>query len=68
MLVLSRDLDEQIEIGQAGDVLDGPITIKLLEIRGKTKARIGIDAPDDIGVHRGEVAEQRRAEAVGAVS
>lgn len=67
MLVLSRDLDEQIEIGQAGDVLDGPITIKLLEIRGKS-ARLGIDAQDDVGVHRGEVAEQRRAEAVGAVS
>lgn len=49
MLVLSRKKGEEIKIG------DG-ITIVLVEIRGD-KARIGIEAPRDVPVHRGEVYE-----------
>jgi carbon storage regulator len=50
MLVLSRKLNETIVIG------DGLIVIRVLEWRGD-KFRIGIDAPRDIPVHRGEVHE-----------
>lgn len=53
MLVLSRAVDGQIVIGDAktGEDL---ITITLVQIRGE-KVRIGIDAPRDLDVHRGEV-------------
>lgn len=47
MLVLSRQRDEKIVIG------DG-IVITVVDIRGD-KVRIGIDAPPDVPVHREEV-------------
>lgn len=46
MLVLSRKKSEKIRIND-------DITISVIEIRGN-KVRIGIDAPRDITVHRGE--------------
>lgn len=48
MLVLSRQVDEKIIIG------DGEITITVVDIRGD-KVRIGIEAPRDTTVHREEV-------------
>lgn len=54
MLVLSRRCNESITIGQAGDVLDGPIVVMVTDIRGD-KARIGIEAPRRIQIHRQEV-------------
>lgn len=52
MLVLSRQLDESIIIG------DGPnkITITVVDIRGD-RVRLGIEAPTKIPVHRQEVYE-----------
>jgi len=47
MLVLSRKKTQTI-------VIDGNITITILEIAGN-KCRIGIDAAKNITVHRGEV-------------
>jgi carbon storage regulator CsrA len=47
MLVLSRKLQEQICIG-------GQITITILKTRGKT-VRLGIEAPRDVRVTRGEL-------------
>lgn len=47
MLVLSRKCNERILIGDN-------IEIVLIEICGD-KARIGVDAPKDISVHRSEV-------------
>jgi carbon storage regulator len=47
MLIITRKLDETILIGEH-------ISIKILEIRGK-QVRLGIEAPDDILVLRGEV-------------
>jgi carbon storage regulator len=47
MLVLARHIDQQIVIGD-------DIVITLVDIRGD-KARIGIDAPADVPVHRREV-------------
>lgn len=48
MLVLSRKRNERIVI--AG----GEIVLTIVEIRGD-KVRLGIEAPKDISVHRGEV-------------
>jgi carbon storage regulator len=49
MLVLSRHRDESIIIGD-------DIVITIVDIRGD-KVRLGIDAPQDIPVHRQEVYE-----------
>ena len=49
MLVLSRKKDEQI-------VIDGRISVRVIEIRGKT-VRLGIEAPQEMTVHRSEVLE-----------
>lgn len=54
MLVLSRKKGEQI-------VISDTITITIVEIRGD-KVRIGIDAPDDVTVHRQEVWDAIKAE------
>ena len=48
MLVLSRKMNERIVI--AG----GEIVLTVVSIRGD-KVRIGVEAPKDISVHRGEV-------------
>lgn len=50
MLVLSRKRNERIVIA------DGEIVLTIVEIRGD-KVRVGIEAPRDIPVHRGEVQE-----------
>ena len=47
MLVLSRHRDESIMIGDN-------IVLTIVDIRGD-KVRLGIDAPQDIPVHRQEV-------------
>ena len=47
MLVLSRKLNESI-------VLDGDIRIVVLGVRGK-QVRLGIEAPDRVGVTREEL-------------
>jgi carbon storage regulator len=58
MLVLSRNTDESIVIGN-------DITITIVAIQGD-KIRLGIDAPREIPVHRLEVyqaiAEQQKAQ------
>ena len=54
MLVLTRRPEEVIEIGHN-------IKITVLEIRGES-VRIGIDAPREVPVHRGEVADAIRQE------
>lgn len=54
MLVLSRHRDESIMIGD--DVM-----ITIVDIRGD-KVRLGIDAPQEIPVHRQEVYEAIKRE------
>ncbi len=49
MLVLSRKLDEKIAIGDN-------IEITVVEIRGDT-VKIGISAPKDVKIYRGELLE-----------
>jgi carbon storage regulator len=47
MLILTRKLGETIAIGD-------DIKITLLDIKGK-QLRIGIEAPQNVSVHRGEI-------------
>lgn len=54
MLVLSRERDETIVIGD-------DIRITVVDIRGG-KVRLGIEAPKDVPVHRKEVADSIRRE------
>ena len=54
MLVLSRKKDEKIMIGD-------DVTLMVIEIRGD-KVRLGIDAPNDVSVHREEVFNDIRRE------
>ncbi len=49
MLVLSRITGEDIRIGD-------DITIRVVSVRGE-RVRIGVDAPKDVRVHRGEIYE-----------
>ncbi len=59
MLVLSRQRDESIIIGDN-------IVVTIVDIRGD-KVRLGIDAPNEIPVHRREIHEaiQRENERSG---
>ena len=54
MLVLSRHRDESIIIGD-------DIVVTIVDIRGD-KVRLGINAPQDIPVHRREVYEAIQSE------
>ena len=54
MLVLSRHRDESIMIGD-------DIVVTIVDIRGD-KVRLGIEAPNDIPVHRQEVYEAIKRE------
>lgn len=49
MLVLSRQFEESIVIGQRGEIV-----VTVLEIRGD-KVRLGVSAPSEIPVHREEI-------------
>ncbi len=49
MLVLTRRLDESI-------VIDGGITVTILRVQGD-KVRLGIEAPKEIPIKRGELVE-----------
>jgi carbon storage regulator len=49
MLVLTRKIGEKIQIG------DG-ITVTVLDVKG-ARVRIGIDAPDNVRIVRGELVE-----------
>lgn len=57
MLVLSRQRDESIIIGDN-------IVITIVDIRGD-KVRLGINAPNDVPVHRQEVYEAIKRETGG---
>ena len=54
MLVLSRKRNESI-------VINENISVTVVEIRGD-KVRIGIDAPNDVSIHRLEIWVAKQAE------
>ena len=55
ILVLSRKVNEQIHLGD-------DITVTVVDIRGD-KVRLGITAPRDVSIHRGEIHEMIQREA-----
>ena len=55
MLILTRRPAESIVIG------DEVIRITVLSVKGN-QVRIGVDAPDDVEVHREEIFEKIKAE------
>jgi len=57
MLILTRKKAESLKIGAESDVLEGPITVTVLEIKGG-QVRIGIEAQRDIRVDRDEIREK----------
>jgi carbon storage regulator len=58
MLVLTRRVGEWISIGEN-------VTVRVLSVKGDT-IQLGVDAPREIPVHRGEIFEQIRAETEAA--
>lgn len=56
MLVLSRKPNQEVCLPDLG------VSFRVLQI-GKTSVRIGIDAPDEIHVLRGELSKLRQAPA-----
>jgi len=60
MLVLTRKLGESIIIGEK-------IKVTFLEIKGK-QLRIGIEAPQEVTVYRGEIYEMIKEQNIKAAS
>lgn len=50
MLVLSRRVNEVVFI-------DGKISIKVLKVLGDNSVSLGIEAPEDVGIWRGEITD-----------
>lgn len=50
MLVLSRKAEQSI-------VINGEITVRIIAVRGNV-VRIGIEAPKEVPIHRGELLVQ----------
>ena len=61
MLVLTRTIGERLVIGEG----DSKIIVTLLDLRGN-QARIGVDAPRHLPVHREEIYERIQAERAAA--
>ncbi len=50
MLVLSRKAEQSV-------VINGEITVRIIAVRGNV-VRIGIEAPQEVPIHRGELLVQ----------
>lgn len=57
MLVLSRKIDEEIKIGDN-------ITLKVVRVQGGS-VRLGIEAPNNIQITRGEISYERASQPPG---
>lgn len=53
MLILSRDIGQEVWIGMPGD--PNHVVVRVIDVRGG-RVRIGFTAPDEVEVHRREVA------------
>lgn len=63
MLILTRRVGESLKIGQLEDMLDGPVTVTVLGVKGG-QVRIGVQAQRNIRVDREEIRERIMNEAV----
>lgn len=57
MLILTRKQAESLKIGGEGDILEGPVTVTILGIKGG-QVRIGIEAQRSIRVDRDEIRQK----------
>ena len=55
MLILTRRIGEIIRIGD-------DVTVTVLEVKGGSQVRIGIEAPKSVPVHREEIFQRIRNE------
>jgi carbon storage regulator len=67
MLILTRRLGECLKIGELGDVLEGPVTIKVLGTKGN-QVRIGVAAQRDVRVDREEIRHRIDRESPAAIA
>jgi len=58
MLILTRRISEAVIMS------DGDITIRVLSVNGK-QVRLGIDAPEEVSVHREEIHEKIASQEAG---
>lgn len=57
MLVLSRDIGEEVQIfTQPGNPNEGVVTVTVGDIR-QGRCRLGVDAPKEMTIHRTEVVD-----------
>jgi carbon storage regulator len=56
MLILTRRVGKTVRIGQ-------DIAVKIVEVKGN-EVRLGIEAPKEVAVHREEIFERIKAEAL----
>ncbi len=57
MLILTRKVGESLKIGELEDLLEGPVTVTVLSVKGG-QVRIGVEAQRNIRVDRAEVREK----------
>ena len=62
MLILTRRVGESLKIGQLEDMLEGPVTVTVLGVKG-SQVRIGVEAQRNIRVDREEIRERINCEA-----
>ena len=67
MLILTRRVGECLKLGELGDVLEGPVTVRVLGTKGN-QVRIGVAAQRSMRVDREEIRHrvdlERQTEAV----
>ena len=61
MLIVTRRIGESLKIGQLEDILESPVTVTVLGIKGN-QVRIGVQAQKNIRVDREEIREKIEAE------
>ena len=61
MLIVTRRIGESLKIGQLEDILESPVTVTVLGIKGN-QVRIGVQAQKNVRVDREEIREKIEAE------
>lgn len=57
MLILSRRAGESLKIGEFEDILEGPVTVTVLAVKGG-QVRIGVEAQRNVRVDREEIRQR----------
>lgn len=57
MLILTRRVGESLKIGQFEDLLEGPVTVTVLAVKGG-QVRIGVEAQKNVRVDREEIRQR----------